>query len=299
MWKVSVIVPTYRRAESLGKALDSLGRQTCRDFEVLVVDDNGDSGWNETVCQIVTGFQHSYPAMAVQLLVNRENLGSARARNVGIAAAEGEYVTFLDDDDLYLEDKLKLQLQFMEKGGLDYSITDLNLYNSRDQLVQRRIHSHLQKASPQELHRYHLMHHMTGTDTLMFRREYLLGIGCFPFIDQGDEFHLMERAIAGGGQLGYLPECQVKAYVHTGEEGMSSGAGKLRGERALYAYKKIFFGQMDARTRRYIRMRHYAVMAFAQLRRGRLLSCGGYGVIALLADPAALLRMAISRNVTG
>ena len=68
----------------------------------------------------------------------------------------------------------------------------------------------------------------------MFKKEYLTKIGGFPPINVGDEFYLMHRAINGGGAFGYLPGCQVKAYVQTGEGGLSSGDGKIKGENALY-----------------------------------------------------------------
>ena len=116
---------------------------------------------------------------------------------------------------------------------------------------------------------------MTGTDTMMFTKEYLTEIGGFASIDVGDEFYLMQRAIEGGGKFGYLPGCEIKAYIHTGDGGLSSGDGKIRGENALYEYKKTFFDQLEASDVRYIKMRHYAVIAYAELRRknyGRFIS---------------------------
>jgi hypothetical protein len=92
-------------------------------------------------------------------------------------------------------------------------------------------------------------------------------IGGFAPIDVGDEFYLMQRAIAGGGSFGYLPRCDIKAYVHTGESGLSSGDGKIEGENALFCYKKAFFEKLPKKDIRYIKMRHYAVIAYAELRR--------------------------------
>ena len=96
---VSVIVATYRRDVALKNALESLKNQTYDNFEVIVVDDNGDSEWNKKVKDIID----SISDLNVKLIVDNPNKGSAGARNKGIFAANGEYVTFLDDDDIYLK----------------------------------------------------------------------------------------------------------------------------------------------------------------------------------------------------
>lgn len=267
MNSVSVIVATYRRDGDLRNALESLAHQSYTDMEIVLVDDNGNKEWNDVVSAIAGEFRNKYPKVSLNYIINNPNQGSAKTRNIGIDAAEGEYITFLDDDDVYLADKVKQQVEFMKKGEYDYSITDLVLYNERNKEIDRRIRSYITDTSVDSLRSYHLKYHMTGTDTMMFRKEYLNKIGGFAPIDVGDEFYLMQRAIEGGGKFGYLSGCEIKAYIHTGEGGLSSGEGKIKGENALYEYKKGFFDKVDAETRRYIQMRHYAVLAFAELRR--------------------------------
>lgn len=267
MKAVSIIVATYKRDGALKNALESLAHQSYADTEIILVDDNGNMEWNAIVSTIVDEFKKEYPNVYLKYIVNFPNQGSARTRNVGIEAAKGEYITFLDDDDVYMPDKVKLQVEFMENGGYDYSITDLVLYSESDKEIDRRVRSYITDTSVDALRRYHLKYHMTGTDTMMFRKEYLNKIGGFAPIDVGDEFYLMQRAIEGGGKFGYLPGCEIKAYVHTGDGGLSSGDGKIKGENALYEYKKTFFNQLEASDIRYIKMRHYAVIAYAELRR--------------------------------
>ena len=266
MSKVSVIVATYRRKIELKRALDSLAHQSCDDLEIVLVDDNGDFAWNEVVNGIVEDFKNEHPHIDLKYIVNNPNQGSAKTRNIGIEASSGEYITFLDDDDLYLPEKTSRQVEFMIRGEYDYSITDLYLYNEDDKLTDKRIRDYVKDTSMKSLMSYHLKYHLTGTDTMMFTKKYLLKIGCFAPIDVGDEFYLMQRAIEGNGKFGYLSGCDVKAYVHTGEGGLSSGEGKIKGENDLYEYKKTFSHSIDAKTRRYIRMRHYAVIAFAYFR---------------------------------
>lgn len=259
--KVSVVVATYRRDESLRAALTSLMEQTYTDVEIVLVDDNADEAWNEKVQTILNDFP------AVVYIQNKSNCGSAETRNIGIRAAGGEYVTFLDDDDVYLPCKIEKQVTLMQTAQADYSITDLLLYNEKGQLEDRRVRSYIQETDTASLLKYHLLYHITGTDTLMFRKEYLDGIGGFDPIDVGDEYYLMYKAIQAGGRFAYLKDCDVKAYIHTGEGGLSSGEGKIQGENALYEFKKAHYAELASKDKRYIRMRHYAVLAFAYLRK--------------------------------
>ena len=294
--KVSIIVATYRRKDELKRALDSLSIQTHKNIEIIIIDDNDDLKWNRIVERIVENFKNEYASMDVRYIANHPNQGSARSRNIGINICKGNYITFLDDDDLYEEKKIESQLADMLKSEADYSITDLYLYNEKNELVDKRIRSYIQSVKTEELMKYHLLYHMTGTDTLMFKAEYLLAIGGFTTIDVGDEFYLMEKAILAGGKFSYSHHCYVKAYIHSGEEsGLSSGRSKIEGENALYENKKKYFGYLQKREIKYIKARHYAVIAFAEMRTNR------YGLFiktalkAFLVSPIDCVKILINR----
>lgn len=288
---VSVIVATYRRKSPLVQALESLATQTYDNFEIVLVDDNDDPNWNETVRLIAEAFKRDHSQISLEYIVNLPNQGSAKTRNIGIAVAKGEYITFLDDDDLYLPDKIQRQVTFMQENGCDYSITDLDLFNEKDQLIDRRVRSFIQETSQDALQRYHLLHHLTGTDTMMFRKSYLMQIGCFAPIDVGDEYYLMQRAIEGGGKFGYLPGCEIKAYIHTGDGGLSSGEGKIKGENALYEYKKQYFSCLPQKDRGYIAMRHHAVLAFAYIRMRKIPPTFKHAIIGFFASPITFIKL--------
>lgn len=291
---VSVVVATYRREHELKRALRSLTMQTMDAFEIILVDDNDQPEWNAKIKQIAADFQaqHNIPLTYVE---DHPNLGSAGARNAGIAQAKGEYVTFLDDDDEYLPQKLEAQCGFMEEKKLDYSLTELALYFDDGKLSEHRKREFVKQTDEASLLKYHMLYHLTGTDTMMFRREYLNKIGCFAAINVGDEFYLMERAIRGGGSFGCLDRCDVKAYVHTGEGGLSSGQGKIDGENRLYAYKKQFFGELDKKSVRYIRMRHHAVLAFAFVRQRKLMKFAKEAFLAFVSAPVACVDLFLHR----
>jgi glycosyltransferase involved in cell wall biosynthesis len=98
--RVSVVIPAYNAAPFLRETLDSVMSQTCRDFEVVVVDDGS--------IDDTAGIAESYGARV--RVIRTPNRGVARARNTGIEEAKGEFVAFLDSDDLWRPDKLARQL---------------------------------------------------------------------------------------------------------------------------------------------------------------------------------------------
>lgn len=285
---VSVITATYRRDRTLARAIESVLNQTYGDIELIVIDDNADAYWNERVKGIAERFN------AVKYIRNPENKGSAASRNIGIENARGEYITFLDDDDVYLPCKVEHQLEALIKSDADFSVTDLFLYNENDRLIDKRIRNYIHSYDKEALLVSHLMHHITGTDTLMFKAEYLKKTGGFPSTDIGDEFYLMEKAISGGGKFIYTPGCFVKAYIHKGEEsGLSSGLAKIQGENALYEYKKGYFNRIGKKARRYIVCRHHAVLAFAYLRMKKAAPFLAETVKAFLASPVSCIKILI------
>jgi glycosyltransferase involved in cell wall biosynthesis len=104
MPRVSVIIPTYNRAYFLHQAIESVLSQTFRDFELIVVDD----GSTDATPYVLQQWDNKIR------WVRQENCGVSRARNVGIRAARGRYLSFLDSDDLWLMDKLEVQVRFLD-----------------------------------------------------------------------------------------------------------------------------------------------------------------------------------------
>lgn len=105
MPRVSVIIPTYNRAALVQEAAASVLAQTYRDFEFLVVDDGSTDGTLEALAAF---------GGTIRVLSRPVRGGVSAARNTGIAAAQGEWLAFLDSDDLWLPEKLERQMAFME-----------------------------------------------------------------------------------------------------------------------------------------------------------------------------------------
>lgn len=104
--KVSVIIPTYNRAELLVKAVKSLQKQTHQNLEIIIIDDCS----NDSTAQAVDCINDS----RIIYIKHEVNKGGAEARNTGLQYASGGYIAFLDSDDQWMPDKLERQLALFE-----------------------------------------------------------------------------------------------------------------------------------------------------------------------------------------
>jgi glycosyltransferase involved in cell wall biosynthesis len=113
---VSVILPTYGRPEYFEEAVESVCRQTYSAVELVVVDDCSP----EPVAPMLDDIDTT--GIDVTLIRHEENRGACAARNTGIDEATGEYVAFIDDDDIWLETKLERQLEAIESAAPEVGV---------------------------------------------------------------------------------------------------------------------------------------------------------------------------------
>ncbi len=118
---VSVIIPSYGGGQYLKRAVDSVLQQTYPHIEVIVVDDNGMGTANQTATEQV---MNEYVGdNRVRYICHEVNKNGSAARNTGVKESKGAYIALLDDDDIYLPDNIKTQIETLSQLSDEYALT--------------------------------------------------------------------------------------------------------------------------------------------------------------------------------
>jgi glycosyltransferase involved in cell wall biosynthesis len=241
MPKISVIIPTYNRAEFVQSAIQSVLGQTFQDFEILVVDEISQALYsNDNTRDAV----NSFGDRRVKYL-RIERKGVSPARNLGITNSNGKYIAFLDDDDEWLPQKLKLQVDLLENsrsviGGV---YTGLVVVDRSTGLILRRVVPKKRGNLLDDL----CIENCVGTaSTVLLRRECLQKVGVFDEgIVFGEDYDLWIR-ISREFHFECIEEPLVRYSVHMNNS-LSNHEKRISGIEALI--KK--YGPWFASNRKY------------------------------------------------
>jgi len=114
---VSIITPLHNGENFVSETIESVLKQTYSNWEMIIVDDCSTDGGAD----IVMAYAAKYPR--IRFIRNEKNQGPALTRNTAIREAKGEYIAFLDSDDLWTSDKLEKQISFMMKANYPFTFT--------------------------------------------------------------------------------------------------------------------------------------------------------------------------------
>lgn len=123
---VSIIMPSYNTAEYIAESIQSVLEQSYTDWELLVVDDCSTDKTDEVIKPYLTDGRIKY-------YKNEKNCGAAVSRNRALREAKGQWIAFLDSDDLWMPDKLEKQIKYMEINGYHFSYTNYAEINTEGQ----------------------------------------------------------------------------------------------------------------------------------------------------------------------
>jgi glycosyltransferase involved in cell wall biosynthesis len=194
---ITCVVPVCNGERYLREAIESIRSQTYRDIEIIVVDDGSTDGTAAIIAEYA----------AIVRPISQANAGPPSARNRGLAAARGEFIAFLDADDVWLPEKLERQMACLDAGpGLAACVTHIqNFWIPELHAEAERFRDHrLARALPGYT-----------TQTLLARRTLFDAVGPFSTaVQHGDSTEWFLRASEHGARIELLPAVLVRRRLH-------------------------------------------------------------------------------------
>ncbi len=200
---VSIIIPTFNRAGTIRRAIDSALAQDWPGIEVLVIDDCSS---DETPAIV-----RDYADRHVRLIERPENGGAAAARNTGIAAARGDYIAFLDSDDQFLADKVRMQVEALRAAGEDWQVSCTSHYLhmlDAGTVVEQRL-----APARDDFLRMYLGCELSPGATLMARRDVFERVGPLDeSLKRFEDWDWLLRYTAAGGRILIVQDLLARIY---------------------------------------------------------------------------------------
>ena len=195
----SIVIPVYNRPEALRRAVDSCLSQTYGDFEILVVDD----GSAESVCTTLQDITDK----RLKCIRLEQNKGVSNARNTGMELATGKYIAFLDSDDVFEADKLKIyHHQLAKTGHPDNICYSSPLYFKRESGHRLQVPKRLYREGEGVLHYIFVTGGVMSTDTLVVSAEIARKTRFRTDLDRHEDYDFCWRLENAGVKFKMLPQ---------------------------------------------------------------------------------------------
>lgn len=220
MADISVIIPTYNRAEKVVRAIDSVLRQTYKDFEIIVFDDGSTDNTEEVIGAITD--------KRLVFIPGKINRGAGAARNEGVKHAKGKYIAFLDSDDEWLPEKLEKQLEYIKchpEVGMVYGKMHVIDSEREGDFPNAGIEGELEG----NIYLWLLRRNTIGAPTMFIKKECFDAIGGFDESLKCLEDWEFSVRFAKEYRIGYIDEPLI--VVHSTAGGVSSNTGGYFGTR--------------------------------------------------------------------
>ncbi|MHC4118275.1 MAG: glycosyltransferase family 2 protein [Planctomycetota bacterium] len=211
---VSVIVPTYNRAELIVAALDSVFQQTYRPIEAIVVDDGSTDGTVNVVQNWAQEKATTDPAFSVRYL-RQDNSGPSAARNVGLRECSGQFIQFLDADDILHQKKLAMQVSAIEENHADFCVCNYQSFTDSVSALGPVVDFHSRSHSISDFPAQYPM----DTPAPLYRREVIAANGPWDErLSAGEDFEYNFRIVSKGAKGAWLEKVLLYVRKHTGAE---------------------------------------------------------------------------------
>ena len=231
---ITTIIPTYNRAEFLIKTINSVLNQTIKPNEIIVVDDGSCDNTKDILKEFILKNQIKY--------IYQENKGVSSARNKGIENSKGEWITFLDSDDIWEKDKIEQQIEFHNKNkDILFSYTgELWLFNNK--IIKQKKH---QQKKDGFCFEENLQNTLIGASTVMIKKTIFDEVGVFDeSLDVCEDYDLWLR-ILYKYKVGLIDKPLIKKIAgHQGQLSFSTPLMDSYRVKVLLKYKNSRYSKL-------------------------------------------------------
>lgn len=206
--KISVIIPCYNGERFIGNAIKSVLNQTYKNWELVIVDD----GSTDSSCEIVENYFNNDK---VRLVKNTYNKGIAKTMNKGIVVSTGDFIAFLDQDDIWHPMKLELQLQKFMNAGNNLGLVGCGMVFIKNNKCRGIFRINDEKSDQTRILTKIFLTNTNSASIMMLKRDCLKKVGLFDenLIAWGD-FEMAFR-VAKFYKIGYVNRLLVKKRFHS------------------------------------------------------------------------------------
>lgn len=204
---ISIVMPVYNSEQFINDTIRSVLAQTYEDWELILIDDASTDGSEAVICEYIKYDKR------IRYIRLEKNSGAAYARNIGISKARGNYIAFLDSDDLWRPEKLELQYHYMKERNVAFSCT---YYQQMDESGKK--FGKIMKAPPKADYRRVLFDNPIGTLTAMYSVE-RLGKIYGPLIRKRNDYALWLKLLKQTDYVYCLDE--ILAYYRIRQNSLS------------------------------------------------------------------------------
>ena len=233
--KVSVIIPVYNSEKYIKECIESVINQTYQNLEIIVIDDCSMDSSIELVKNIKDD--------RINIISLPENIGVSNARNKGIEVATGDYICFIDSDDIWMREKIEKQVEFIEKNGYEFIYSNYAFLRGGNIDLKKCKKTHVPKS---------LTYNQALKNTTIFVSTVMINMKkinkddiCMPIMQIGQDtatwWNLLKKGLVAYGMD------EVFAYYRVRSNSLASnkfraviGAWKLYSMQEIGFFKRIF-----------------------------------------------------------
>ena len=174
---VTVILPYYKKKKFFLRSFRSFVKQIFKNKNLIIIYDDEDITDLKYLKKIISGHKN------VKILINKKNLGAGQSRNQALNIAKGDYIAFLDSDDIWDSRKLKEQIDFMKRNNINFSHTSYKIIDHKGKIIGYR------KAKSELIYESILKSCDIGLSTVIIKKNFLKG-NKFPNLKTKEDYVL-------------------------------------------------------------------------------------------------------------